>query len=123
MLSLFDGTSNGKKLFVITCNSYLSLSEYLINRPGRFHFHFRFNYPSAEDITEYLQNNVKAEYYSEIEKVIDFALITKLNYDCLAAIVSELNAGEKFEDAIQDCIVLMQKRKNRLFFMNHSFSS
>lgn len=106
MLSLFDGTSNGKKLFVITCNSYLSLSEYLINRPGRFHFHFRFNYPSAEDITEYLQNNVKAEYYSEIEKVIDFALITKLNYDCLAAIVSELNAGEKFEDAIQDLNIL-----------------
>ena len=29
-----------------------------------------------------------------------------MNYDCLAAIVLELNAGEKFEDAIQDLNIL-----------------
>ena len=39
MLSLFDGVSAGKKLFVITCNEIQSLSQYLINRPGRFHYH------------------------------------------------------------------------------------
>ena len=43
MLSLFDGTSGGKKLFVITCNDVYRLNEFLINRPGRFHYHFRFN--------------------------------------------------------------------------------
>ena len=54
LLSLFDGTSDGKKLFIITCNSLYNLSDYLVNRPGRFHYHFRFDYPSSEDIREYL---------------------------------------------------------------------
>lgn len=106
MLSLFDGTSNGKKLFVITCNSYSKLSEYLVNRPGRFHFQFRFNYPSVKDVTEYLQNNVGEEFHSEIAKVVSFATKTRLNYDCLSAIALELNSGEKFEDAIRDLNIL-----------------
>ena len=106
MLSLFDGTSNGKKLFVITCNSYSKLSEYLVNRPGRFHFHFRFNYPSVKDVTAYLQNNVREEFHSEIAKVVSFATKTRLNYDCLSAIALELNAGEKFENAIRDLNIL-----------------
>ena len=42
LLSLFDGTSQGKKLFIITCNSLSKLNDYLVNRPGRFHYHFRF---------------------------------------------------------------------------------
>ena len=40
MLSLFDGLDNGKKLFVITCNEVERLNAYLLNRPGRFHYHF-----------------------------------------------------------------------------------
>lgn len=44
-LSLFDGTSQGKKLFIITSNSLHGLNDYMVNRPGRFHYHFRFGYP------------------------------------------------------------------------------
>lgn len=47
LLSLFDSVSGGKKLFVITCNELRKLNDYLINRPGRFHYHFRFEYPST----------------------------------------------------------------------------
>lgn len=102
MLSLFDGTSHGKKLFVITCNRYRALNEYLINRPGRFHYHFRFNYPTVEEVKEYLQDKLAPEYYSEIHKVAAFSKKIKLNYDCLSAIALELNDGEAFEDAIID---------------------
>ena len=52
LLSLFDGTAQGKKLFIITCNSLYRLNDYLINRPGRFHYHFRFDYPTPEEILE-----------------------------------------------------------------------
>lgn len=53
-LSLFDGTSQGKKLFIITCNSLHGLNDYMVNRPGRFHYHFRFGYPTGEEIRQYL---------------------------------------------------------------------
>ena len=113
MLSLFDGTSAGKKLFVITCNKYNDLNEYLINRPGRFHFHFRFEYPTAEEVKEYLKDKLAEEYHSEINKVAAFSRKIKLNYDCLSAIALELNEGETFEDAIKDLnIVNVSGREN-----------
>lgn len=114
MLSLFDGTSSGKKLFVITCNRYNDLNEYLINRPGRFHFHFRFEYPTADEVKEYLKDKIDEKYYPEINKVATFSRKIKLNFDCLSAIALELNEGESFEEAIKDLnIVNTSERENR----------
>lgn len=112
MLSLFDGTSSGKKLFVITCNRYQDLSQFLLNRPGRFHFHFRFEYPNADEVKIYLKDKLDKKYYSEINKVVSFSRKIKLNYDCLSAIALELNEGEIFEDAIKDLNILNTYDKN-----------
>lgn len=102
MLTLFDGISQGKKMFIITCNELRNLNEYLTNRPGRFHYHFRFEYPSADQIREYLRDKIDESFYAEIEEVVKFANKVDLNYDCLRAIAFELNTGETFKDAIQD---------------------
>jgi hypothetical protein len=114
MLSLFDGTSSGKKLFVVTCNNYRDLNEYLINRPGRFHFHFRFEYPTADEVKDYLRDKIDEKYHSEINKVASFSRKIKLNYDCLSAIALELNEGETFENAIKDLnIINTSERENK----------
>lgn len=102
MLTLFDGMSQGKKLFVVTCNELRRLSEYLVNRPGRFHYHFRFEYPTEEETKEYLQDKLEEAYHGEIGKVVTFSKKVNLNYDCLRAICTELNTGESFEEAIKD---------------------
>ena len=106
LLSLFDGTSQGKKLFVITCNSLSRLSDYLVNRPGRFHYHFRFDYPTSEEITVYLTDKLGGQYQAEIDKVAIFSQKVSLNYDCLRAIAFELSLGEPFEKAIQDLNII-----------------
>ena len=106
MLTLFDGISQGKKLFVITCNQLNRLNDFLINRPGRFHYHFRFEYPSERETREYLQDKLSPEYWDEIEPVVAFSRKVNLNYDCLRAIAFELNAGDKFSDAIKDMNIL-----------------
>lgn len=106
LLSLFDGMSNGKKLFVVTCNSLRNLSDYLINRPGRFHYHFRFDFPSLAEIDEYMKDKLDEKYYGEIDKVKNFAMKVDLNYDCLRAIAFELNTGLRFEDAIRDLNIM-----------------
>ena len=106
LLSLFDGIAQGKKLFVITCNQLRSLNDYLINRPGRFHYHFRFDYPSDDEIREYLDDKLNPKYKGEIEKVVAFAKRVNLNYDCLRAIAFELNTGEPFERAIGDLNII-----------------
>lgn len=106
LLSLFDGVAQGKKLYVITCNELRSLNDYLVNRPGRFHYHFRFDYPSPEEIKEYLRDKLDSEYYKEINKVILFSRKVSLNFDCLRAIAYELNTGEIFEEAIKDLNII-----------------
>ncbi len=102
MLSLFDGISMGKKMFVITCNEVRQLNDYLINRPGRFHYHFRFEYPSPDEIREYLKDKIHRKFYSEIDNVIAFSKKVNLNYDCLRAIAFEISTGTTFRDAIKD---------------------
>lgn len=110
MLSLFDGMASGKKMFVVTCNKLSTLSDYLVNRPGRFHYHFRFEYPTDEEIREYLADKLREKNEKEIEKVVDFSRKTRVNYDCLRAIAFEINLGQNFEEAIGDLnIVNVQK--------------
>ncbi len=101
-LTLFDGLDQGKKLFVVTCNSLSDLSDFMVNRPGRFHYHFRFNFPTTDEIREYLLDKVDKKYQEQIEDVIAFSGITDLNYDCLRAIAFELNLGNSFKEAIKD---------------------
>lgn len=106
LLSLFDGVSGGKKLFVITCNNMWKLNEYLINRPGRFHYHFRFEYPSPTEVREYLEDKLPKKQYGEIDAVVMFSQKVNLNYDCLRAIAFEIGRGEDFKTAIADLNIL-----------------
>ena len=102
LLTLLDGFGIGKKLYAVTCNSLYNLNDFMVNRPGRFHYHIIFSYPSPEEIREYLHDKLKPEYYNQIEDVVCFSQRIDLNYDCLRAIAFELNLGNKFGDAIAD---------------------
>lgn len=106
LLSLFDGIAGGKKMYIVTCNEIYGLSKYIINRPGRFHYHFRFEYPTPEEIREYLEDKLEKKYYGEIEKVIEFSSRISLNYDCLRAIAFELNQGFEFSQVITELNIL-----------------
>lgn len=120
-LSLFDGTTSEKKLFVVTCNELYGLNDFIINRPGRFHYHFRFDYPTADDIREYLLDKLNVKYYKEIDSVIDFSRRISLNYDCLRAIAFEINKGVTFSEAIVDLNIMTTESEEYrvyLFFEN-----
>jgi len=113
MLSLFDGVSMNKKLFCVTCNELYDLNSYLVNRPGRFHYHFRFEYPTKDEIQIYMQDHLPMDKHGEIEKVINFARKVDLNYDCLRAISHELRSCESFEEAISDLNIIKPNSGSR----------
>lgn len=123
LLTLFDGIETGKKLFVITCNSIYKLNDFLVNRPGRFHYHFRFEYPTGEEVKQYLEDKLDKQYYGEINDVISFTRKVNINYDCLRAIAFELNTGLSFKDAIKDLNILNtdnEKYTLTIYSNNHS---
>lgn len=102
LLSLFDGVNSGKKLFVITCNETFRLNEYLIDRPGRFHYHFRLNNLEALGIEEYLSEHLEEKYLDIIPKIVNLSLVTPMTYDLLRALSFEINQGYDFDETLRD---------------------
>lgn len=111
LLSLFDGVDNGRKLFVITCNKTYELSEYLLNRPGRFHYHFMLGAPDYADAKEYLEDSLVESAKGNIENLLNYHTANAFTYDILRAIVQELNCGYSLKETLQDLNV---QKKNRL---------
>ena len=94
-LSMFDGVSSVKRIYCITVNDLRSVSNYLVNRPGRFHYHMRFDYPGSEQIREYISDQAPEATDGQIDSIITFSKRVNLNYDHLRAIAFELNLAPK----------------------------
>ena len=102
LLSLFDGIDGGHKLFIITCNDLDKISEYMINRPGRFHYHITIDAPSEEEVRGYLVDNVDPKYADIIENIVKLSISIDLPYDYLRAIVFEINQGYDIKEIMSD---------------------
>lgn len=113
MLSLFDGLDGGHKLFVVTCNDLYKLSDYMQNRPGRFHYHIELGAPSAEEVREYLNDKLEPQYTSAIDDVVALSGAVDMPYDYLRAIAFELNQGYTFKEAMSDLNI---RRDNYMYF-------
>lgn len=109
LLSLFDGLDGGKKLYVITCNEVNKLNSYLLNRPGRFHYHFVINSPTSDEVREYMTDKLKPEYHYLIDRIIGFANTIDITYDYLRAIAFELNLGSSLEETFEDLNIMRTK--------------
>lgn len=105
-LSLFDGTDSVKRLYMITINDSDRISPFFLNRPGRFHYLINFDYPTKNDIRDYLVHETNgAATEEQIVEVTTFAHKARLNYDHLRAIVTELSlapAGADIGELLAD---------------------
>lgn len=102
LLSLFDGIDGGHKLFIVTCNSIEKLNSYMLNRPGRFHYHFALRAPSQEEVRSYLMDKVGSEHIDAINDVVALAGTIEMPYDYLRAIAFELNQGYSIKETMSD---------------------
>ena len=102
LLTLFDGMDMGRKLFLVTCNDLSQVNEYMINRPGRFHYHFTMSPPSCGEVEEYLKDKLDPKYHDAIRDVVNLSNITDMPYDYLRAICAELNQGYSLNEALGD---------------------
>lgn len=102
LLSLFDGIDGGHKLFIVTCNKLEDISQYMLNRPGRFHYHFAMCAPAQDEVREYMLDKVLPEYQEAIEDVVNLSGVIDMPYDFLRAICFELNQGYSLKEAMSD---------------------
>lgn len=101
-LSLFDGMSTAKRLYILSVNNLDHLNDFMQNRPGRFHYHMRFTYPAADMIRTYIRDQAPGTSEKNIEDIVNFSRRFDLTFDHLRAICFELNLGEDFLDVVGD---------------------
>ena len=102
LLSLFDGVDGGKKLFVVTCNEVNRLNDYLLNRPGRFHYHFIIGTPTGDEVREYMEDNLVGDARQYIDRLVALSTVSAFTYDVLRAIAFELNQGYELSETMMD---------------------
>lgn len=102
-LSMLDGLgSNQKRMFIASINTVAKLNDFMLNRPGRFYYHFNYAKLSEDDMRNYLKNETHGVDENIIEYAISILQSYAINYDGLAAIAAELNAGCSIDETLSD---------------------
>lgn len=103
-LTLLDGDDSGKKLFLVAVNRKGLLSEFFLNRPGRFYYHFKFTNLGADDVRDYLEDNLNPDpdKNAVIDKIVTLSQFSDMSYDILSAICTEINNGYGLSETISD---------------------
>lgn len=90
LLTIFDGTTSTKCLFLLTANNYNAINTHLINRPGRLLYSIEFSGLTTCIIDEYLEVNLKNEEHAVgIRKV--FSVFSGTTFDMMKGLVDEVN--------------------------------
>lgn len=93
-LTLLDGTFQCNKLFVLTVNDSWRLNEYLLNRPGRVFYHFKYGPVEEGVILQFCEDNLQRKEWGS-----DVVALSKLspnfNFDMMKALVEECNIHDE----------------------------
>lgn len=89
LLSLLDGTGAGGKLYLLTSNKSM-ISEFMMSRPSRVFYHYRYDKLDEETLVGYCQDNLKDQKQLENMRVLH-SLSTDLSFDVMQCLVEELN--------------------------------
>lgn len=99
ILTLLDGLYSGNRLYLFSANSR-NISSFLINRPGRIYYHYKFEGMSDDEITSYCEDRLNDK--SKISDILRSSrIIRSFNFDMLAAIVEESN---RYNETVADII-------------------
>jgi len=112
LLSLMDGVDKTKRLIILTENSELDVNEFMLNRPSRIYYHFRYKKLDESSIEGYcIDLNVDTNI---IKDVIDLSRCSKLfSFDMLQSIIEEhLRFNSSIDDVVKDLNI--DTRENEL---------
>ena len=102
LLSLMDGTAKAKRMVIMTENSEIDINEFMLNRPSRIYYHFRYKKLDEASVIGYCKDN---EVRTDIVKdIIELARRSKVfSFDMLQSIVEEhLRFNGTVEEATAD---------------------
>ena len=125
-LSVLDGVTSNKRLFIITCNQGNQLNNYFRDRPGRVFYRLVFDFPDVQVITQYLSAQGIPSTHPCFQEIKTSAGMARFNFDALHAISEELLAGSSLSEALRDLNISTSGGGGvmdiKLFFHGEEFS-
>ena len=103
LLKLLDGTNSSKRLVLLTENEAYNINEFILDRPGRVFYHFKYEKLSEDIIHDYCNyHNINNKIADDIISVSSYT--NGFSFDTLKAIVEEYLRfpDENIEDMITD---------------------
>lgn len=92
LLTLLDGVMDHKHLFLFTCNDINKINPYMLHRPSRIRYHFRFDRVPKEIAHEIIERDyipVDNNNVTVLKLLTD--MINGLSYDMLFECIKECN--------------------------------
>lgn len=102
LLTLMDGVDKTKRMFVMTENNTFDINDFLLNRPGRIYYHFKYKKLDEDSINDYcIDKGVVDPYLTDI---IDVSRRSRIfSFDMLQTIVEEhIRFGTEIQETIED---------------------
>lgn len=101
LLTLFDGPNDSHKMFLCSANNRHQIAEPFFNRPSRFYFMAEFGNLADDVIREYINDHLVHKHL-EGELFTKLVGMDKVNFDCLATSVKEVNRCGSVDRAFMD---------------------
>ena len=101
LLSLMDGVQGAaEQLYVLICNESSRVNQYMLNRPSRLYYHFKYDALDVETIRAYCEELLNDK--EQIPFVINLrSIVRDFSFDVMQCIVEEMNRYScSTEDAI-----------------------
>lgn len=107
-LSLLDGLSTTKHLFILTVNDVARVDTHMKNRPGRLYYLLEFHGLEEDFVREYCEAKLQnKEYIDEVVELTSF--FEEFNFDMLSSLVEEMN---RFQESPRDAVRFLNISSN-----------
>ena len=88
-LTILDGVFGGKKLYLFTSNS-AQISSYLINRPNRIYYHYKYDNIPTDILDEIIGKELEhKEFETELRDIL--LILGSVSYDVILNLIGEVN--------------------------------
>lgn len=88
LLSLMDGTDKTKRMFIMTENSEIDINDFMLNRPSRIYYHFKYKKLDEASVVGYCQDHEVSKAITK--EIVELSRRSKIfSFDMLQSIVEE----------------------------------
>lgn len=108
-LTLLDGISFNKKLYLFSCNDVEKITEFMLARPSRIYYHYRYTAMDKEAVVGYCEDFLKNKKFIENITAIHDFMGNTFNFDILQSLIQESN---RYDENPLDIINILNIKDN-----------